>query len=146
MNEQILKALTLAEKWLYNPDDALGFTKITKEDLVPVEYWHAATHTIDPNGDVQEVKMDNPLNLISVGNFATCYRTLSRLGFTPYRVKEPKRYTFEQALSEDGQYKADNDGWILTVESGCFNFSYSGVEQVWTNRNRFKEFYTRLPE
>jgi hypothetical protein len=121
------------------------FTKITKEDLVPVLDWHTATHTIDPNGDVQEVRMHDELNLIGVGNFATCYRTLSRLGFTPYRVKEPKRYTFDEALAEDGQYKAQ-DGFILSVRAGCFQFSYSGIDQLWTTQNRFKEFYTRLPE
>jgi len=59
--------------------------------------------------------------------------------------KQPKRYTFEQALAEDGQYKAQ-DGFILSVRAGCFQFSYSGIDQLWTTQNRFKEFYTRLPE
>lgn len=58
---------------------------------------------------------------------------------------QPKQYTFEEALKEDGQYMAQ-DGFILSVKAGCFNFSYSGVDQRWTTQNRFKEFYTRLPE
>jgi hypothetical protein len=59
--------------------------------------------------------------------------------------KQPKRYTFAEALAEDGQYRAA-DGFILSVKVGCFQFSYSGVDQLWTTQNRFKEFYTRLPE
>jgi hypothetical protein len=59
--------------------------------------------------------------------------------------KQPKRYTFAEALAEDGQYKSP-DGLILTTKVGSFNFSYSGVDQLWTASSRFKELYTRLPE
>jgi hypothetical protein len=59
--------------------------------------------------------------------------------------KQPKRYTFAEALAEDGQYKSP-DGLILTTKVGSFNFSYSGIDQLWTASSRFNELYTRLPE
>lgn len=102
-------------------------SEITKDQLEECG-WKEATHTIMPDGGIGEItKYGLEYNGTTVP-FASS-DTWGALGFTAYRKKQERLYTFEEAVKEPGIYAADTKVLIYAIRVSATNFALGVFEE-----------------
>lgn len=101
-------------------------SEITQDQLEECG-WDDVEYTINPHGSI--VTVERTSFCVRVGSVASDLTTIRNLGFIPYRKKQERLYTFDEAVNEPGVYAADTKVLVYAIQVSATNFTLGLFEE-----------------